>query len=439
MRIDELSGKRITIWGAGQEGLAAEKYLSSKIPGAQLVLIDENERQSFGNTGSSDVVTDPLSVRNILQNSDVIVKSPGVSLYHPLLREACERGAQLTSLLNLWFRNEKLATTIAVTGTKGKSTTSTLLRHTLAALGKTVAIAGNIGVPVTELETGVCELLVLEVSSFQAANFSGSCDFGVLTSLYPEHLDWHGSIEQYYRDKAQLLTRSRIRLVDAASLMVLEKYGVHIPDALAFNSAATIHVGESGVVLQAGRCLGPIRNAFLNRRHNHGNVCAVLSVIDQLGMDLQQALDSIQSYQGLPHRQQELGSIDGVLYVDDSISTIPQSTVAAAEAYAERPQTLIVGGHDRGVDHAPLINLALHGGVLGMICLGPSGARLHGELKAVGFAGATVVASMQEAVATARQMTPHGGVVLLSPGASSFGMFKNYIERAESFRLACGL
>src|SRR5690606_21077832 len=147
------------------------------------------------------------NIAPILAAADVIVKSPGVSLYHPLLR-----GRRVTSLMNLWFAQGHTAKTVCVTGTKGKSTTSALLGHVLQGLGRAASVTGNIGVPITEASENA-EILIIETSSYQAANFEGRCDIAAVTSLYPEHLDWHGDFDTYAADKLHLLGQADIRIV----------------------------------------------------------------------------------------------------------------------------------------------------------------------------------------------------------------------------------
>ncbi len=141
------------------------------------------------------------------------MKSPGVSLYRDELRAARDKGTTITSLLNLWFTEQYALTTICVTGTKGKSTTASLIAHMLRQLGRRVALAGNIGVPITEIDADAVDYAVIELSSYQAADFTGICDIAVLTSLFPEHLDWHRSVENYYRDKVNLLAHARCAVV----------------------------------------------------------------------------------------------------------------------------------------------------------------------------------------------------------------------------------
>ena len=144
---------------------------------------------------------------------DVVVKSPGISLYDPLVVQARADGVRFTSLLNLWFADAPTCRTICVTGTKGKSTTTALIAHILRGVGWNAMAAGNIGVPVTELPRDGLDAAVIEVSSYQAADFAGQCDIAVLTSLHQEHLDWHGSVAAYRRDKLNLLRHARHSLI----------------------------------------------------------------------------------------------------------------------------------------------------------------------------------------------------------------------------------
>jgi UDP-N-acetylmuramoylalanine--D-glutamate ligase len=170
-----------------------------------------------------------------------------------------------------------------------------------------------------------------------------------------------------------------------------------------------------------------------------------LSVAKALDLDPAAALEAAGGFRGLPHRQQELGEIAGVLFVDDSISTIPESTLAALAVYAGRDITVILGGHDRGVDYGKLIERAVTGAAKAVICLGDSGQRIYSLARAVairrdnGPCKIYRAQSMEDAVAYARQVTPPGGVVLLSPAAPSYGQYRDYIERGRDFAAKAGL
>ena len=200
--------------------------------------------------------------------------------------------------------------------------------------------AGNIGVPVTELPRDGLDAAVIEVSSYQAADFSGQCDIAVLTSLFQEHLDWHGSVTAYRRDKLNLLRHARRAMINREALAA-------VGEVLDLN-------GLQHTTFAAGPALH-VNNRYLSRPHNLANVAAALAVMQDLGVDAAAALRAAEDFPPLPHRQQEIVEIDGVLYVDDSISTTPEATIAALEVYRDRPVTVIIGGHDRGIDYAALI------------------------------------------------------------------------------------
>jgi UDP-N-acetylmuramoylalanine--D-glutamate ligase len=332
-----------------------------------------------------------------------------------------------------------------VTGTKGKSTTASLIAHILERLGRRVALVGNIGIPITGIDNTAADIAVIEVSSYQAADFDGLCDIGVLTSLYPEHIDWHLSVENYFRDKINLLNHSRRRIIHRAAAETAERFADGSPTRCEFfEDECGIHCCGTEM-LDGATAIGQVRSPYLARPHNRSNLCAALSVAKALDLDPAAALEAAGGFRGLPHRQQELGEIAGVLFVDDSISTIPESTLAALAVYAGRDITVILGGHDRGVDYGKLIERAVTGAAKAVICLGDSGQRIYSLARAVairrdnGPCKIYRAQSMEDAVAYARQVTPPGGVVLLSPAAPSYGQYRDYIERGRDFAAKAGL
>ncbi len=332
----------------------------------------------------------------------------------------------------MWFAEKAAVTTIGVTGTKGKSTTASLVAHILGRLGRRVALAGNIGVPVTDIDKEAADYAVIEVSSYQAADFDGVCDIAVLTSLFPEHLDWHRTLDNYYRDKLNLLRRARCAVVNAEAAPAVG-LARHL-----FNDEAGLHC--RGPEIFDGRArVGKVDNRYLARPHNLSNLCAALTVAKVLGLDLRAALDAAADFRGLPHRQQELGEIDGVLYVDDSISTAPELTAAALDVYAGHAITLILGGYDRGIDYGKLV-ARLTAGAVRARHLPWRQRRAHlRRARPAGGPPTTVLArSMADAVADAKRMTQTGGVVLLSPAAPSYGHYRDFAERGRDFAAKAG-
>ena len=418
MRVADLRGRRVAIWGFAREGQAALRLLRERDPGMAITVLDDAAGAA---AVDAPLISGRAAIAAAIGGFDVVVKSPGISLYDPLVVHAKAQGVRFTSLLNLWFADAPQCRTICVTGTKGKSTTTALIAHILRGVGWRAAAAGNIGVPVTDLPPGL-DAAVIEVSSYQAADFAGQCDVGVLTSLHQEHLDWHGSVAAYRRDKLNLLSHARYSLIsrDACSI---------VGDWLDLR-------GLAHGVFAASPDLR-VANRYLARPHNLSNLAGALAVAGWLGVDAPSALRAADDFPPLPHRQQEIGEMDGVLYVDDSISTTPEATIAALDVYGDRPVTVIIGGHDRGIDYTALVARLRAEPRPGVVLMDASGRRIHDRLG--GGRCATLAGSMREAVELARRATRPGGVVLLSPAAPSYGRYRSFIERGEDFARCAGL
>ena len=413
MRVDELRGKRVAIWGFAREGRAALRFLRERDSNLAITVLDD---AAGTHEIDAPLIVGRESIAAAIAGFDVVVKSPGISLYDPLVVGAQSEGVRFTSLLNLWFADAPECRTICVTGTKGKSTTTALIAHILRGVGWNAMAAGNIGVPVTELPRQGLDAAVVEVSSYQAADFSGQCDIAVLTSLYQEHLDWHGSIEAYRRDKLNLLLHARHSLINIeAKATVAEILDLNSLEYAIFSAA------------------GEIANRYLARPHNRSNLGAALAVAALLGIDPAEARRAAEDCPPLPHRQQEIGEVDGVLYVDDSISTTPEATIAALEVYRDRPVTVIIGGHDRGICYDALVDRLRMEPRPNVVLMDASGHRIREQL-----GSGRLVVSMQEAVAAAQAMTPRGGVILLSPAAPSYGRYRSFVERGEDFATCAG-
>jgi len=365
-----------------------------------------------------------------------VVKSPGISAYKPALLAAQAQGTQFTSGTALWFGEQPDARVIAVTGTKGKSTTSALIAHLARSLGVRTALAGNIGLPLLELLGQQAELWVIELSSFQTGE-AGPLELGVITSLYEEHLDWHGSRERYVADKLKLADASRRLLVNALQPALLQRTQQH-PQRLLFGQPDGWHVAD-GFIRRDTREVFPIDQLTAPGLHNALNACAALAALEAIGMDALAAAPALAHFRPLPHRLQPLGEHDGWHWVNDSISTTPLATLAALESLHGRMVTVLVGGHDRGLDWTPFVDAMRSAPPNAIICMGSNGARIEAALRAAEVHCPMVrVDNLASAVAEAKARTPQDGVILLSPGAPSFDQFKDYAERGRQFAELAG-
>ncbi|MFN7552558.1 MAG: Mur ligase family protein, partial [Pseudomonadota bacterium] len=206
MRLAELEGRRVAIWGAGREGRAAWRWLADRLPLRPAVVCPAAEAETARAFAvGAEVIAGEAGVE-ALRGFDVVVKSPGISPYRSPAPEAEAAGVRFTSGTALWFAAHPGARTIAITGTKGKSSTTAMVAHLLRAAGRSVVLAGNIGLPLLEApDAAVPDWWVMEVSSFQARDLGGVPEIAAVLNLHPEHLDWHGTVECYYRDKMRLL------------------------------------------------------------------------------------------------------------------------------------------------------------------------------------------------------------------------------------------
>jgi UDP-N-acetylmuramoyl-L-alanine---L-glutamate ligase len=358
------------------------------------------------------------------------------------------RGVRVTNGTEL-FLAEQGGRTVAVTGSKGKSTVTRLTAHLLTAAGTDAVAAGNIGAALLDLlpslpaDPADGPVVVAEVSSYQAALVVSPARVAVLTSLFPDHLPWHGDVDRYYADKLRLLAAPDVALVNGAdpgvrSLLdrLPERTG-GLDGAVAFGTPrARVRVVEGTVVVDGTPAL-PLAGSRLPGAHNAVNVAAAVAVLDALGVDVHAASPALEaalaSFAPLPHRLEPVRTVAGVSYVDDSLATSAQAAVAACEAYPGRALTLVAGGLDRGIDYGPLVGYLrerAEQAPLTVVALDEAGRRVAAALSGVAVEHADDV---PDAVRRAAAVTPPGGVVLFSPAAASPPAAGSYEQRSAAF------
>ncbi len=443
MRKADLVGRKIGILGLGREGQAAREYMRSVFPEVELALICESppQRAFAAQLGKKDrLITGPLS-RACLERFDLLVRSPGISPYRPSIQAAMKAGVEITTPSNLWFAAHPGEKTICISGTKGKSTTSALIAHALSSCAYRVSLAGNIGRPLLSCNDQDVDWWVIELSSFQLADLVAKPAVAVMLNLSEDHLDWHGNERVYRRDKLRLveLAGDSPVIVNAADPVLVDALSA-CTDITWFNSATGIHVEGSSIL--DGEEVLPLRvPQELPGLHNLANIAAALAVLKVIGADVHRAARGIGSFQSLPHRLQLVGERDGVRFVNDSIASSPVATAAALQAMSGRPVTLIIGGLDRGLDWTPYMRAFESAMPQAVIAIPDNGPRIISTLQNAGLHaehGFHQAAGLAEAVELAEKITVSGGVVLLSPGAPSFGQFADYQDRGRQFARFCG-
>ena len=453
MRISQLEGKRVALWGWGREGRAAFHALRQRLPGVPLTLFcpeGEAEGARAETGGALQVETDVTGAA--LSRFDVVVKSPGISPYKPEAQQALARGTQFIGGTSLWFSEHARADgtlpgTVCVTGTKGKSTTTSLLAHLLRAAGHRTGLAGNIGLPLLEVldPRPAPEYWAVELSSYQTGEVARSGarpDVAIVLNLFPEHLDWHGSEQRYIDDKLALVTggHPRVAVLNAADEHLRALQLPH-SEVVWFNQPEGWHmVGE--VVHRGAQPVFDTSDTPLPGRHNRGNLCAVLAALEALGLDAVALAPAVRSFRPLPNRLQLLGERDGLRWVNDSISTTPHASLAALDCFAGQRIALLVGGHDRGLDWHDFAAHMRDNPPVEIVTMGANGPRIHALLQPLadeGRFGLHAGGDLPHAVELARAaLGAQGGVVLLSPGAPSFGAYRDYVARGRHFAALAG-
>jgi UDP-N-acetylmuramoylalanine--D-glutamate ligase len=442
VRFSDLDGATVGVWGAGREIRSLARQLARRLPSARIaVAVFDGEppadvHEALAAPGAAARVLSASRAVEALRACDVVVRSPGVSIHRPELRALREASARVTTATALWMAEREGTAVIGITGTKGKSTTAALAFHLARAAGRPAHLAGNIGVPALDLlDQDPTELAVVELSSYQIADLEVGPQVAVLTNLFPEHLDWHGSPESYREEKLRIVRlpgvrvsvlngRSEELLAAGRGAIAAIPYGVR--DGWDLTPRGIARAGE--LVLASGQL--PLRG-----EHNALNLCAALAALEAYGVGLPPLSEALSSFRPLPHRLETVAERDGVLWVNDSISTTPESTIAALASFADREIVLIGGGQDRGQDYTGLAGRLAATGA-SVVGLPSTGQRLIAAARRAGVPQRRAIESVdiRAAVGLARTLARPGAVVLLSPAAPSYDHFRDFEERGERFR-----
>lgn len=375
---------------------------------------------------------------NGIEQYDLILKAPGISLKNCSIQDF---QGKITSQLQLLLEFVDVFT-IGITGTKGKSTTSSLLYEVLKKQGKDAFLLANIGEPIFNQLENLKEnsIPVLELSSHSLQYVKNSPNIAILLNLYEEHLDHYTSFQEYAQAKFNISKYQKPGDIFIYNYdnETIKKYSFRQND-YAITLQNNPHIKNSVYIqnddIYCNNRL--IMNTKIKRNlkgiHHLNNILFVLAVCDILKLDFEKAIQSIQKFEALEHRMEFVGNIDAIEYYNDSIATIPQATINTITAL-EKVNTVIVGGKDRGVNQAELIIFLKNSAVENIICLPKTGEVIYDALKQEQSKKVFMVQTMPEAVKIAKEVTKKNTICLLSPAASSYGYFKNFEERGNLFK-----
>ncbi len=398
-------GKRVAFLGYGVDVQDVEAYLAER--GALVTVLDEKHRP--------DAFSD-------LSSYDVLVRSPGVYRYRQEIVDAEKMGVLVTSKMQIFFDVCPTRQIIGVSGTKGKGTTSSLIAEMLRQGGKHVVLGGNIGSGVfhTLGEITSESWVVLELSSFQLFDLHTSPHIAVLLMVTSDHLDWHKDHDEYVFAKSSL-----VRFQGPQDVLVFNPSYPQTQRLAELTKARRIPVSRQD-------WQGEVR---MRGEHQRENVAAAAAVAREVGISEEIIARVAATFQGLPHRLEEVGIFGGVTYIDDSISTTPETAIAAISACKE-PIVLILGGSDKGADFSELAQfLAKSTHVKQLILIGQTADRLQEACVRFGVTIPSINGggTMDEIFDAVLACVRPGDVVLLSPACASFGMFLNYKDRGDQF------
>lgn len=440
--IDKLKNKKIAILGFGKEGQSTYRFIRKYLPNQQVTVLDLND-VSNNNLFNGDNNVEVIWGKHYLDNLgdyDLIIKAPGISLKD--LKDKDIR-SKITSQLELLLEVNK-DNIIGITGTKGKSTTTSLIYEVFKEQGKDVFLLGNIGIPVLDSieEYKSDTTLVIEMSSHQLEFIKVSPHIGIILNLFQDHLDHDGDLLHYHNNKLNMFKyqdSSDIAIYSSDNKYLndyinerefkAEFYDIRFDDTKGTDHS--VRIKDNKVVFN-NEVLYEDGDRCLLGDHNLNNIMFVLLVAKLKGLDLSKASETIRNFKGLKYRMECIGTYDDVTYYNDTIATIPEATISAIKAL-KNVDTLIFGGMDRGIEYQSLVDFLEVCNVRNLVCMPTTGYTIGNMLKDKCDKNIFMAETLQDAYGVAKEVTEKGKVCLLSPAASSYEYFKNFEEKGKCF------
>lgn len=443
--------KKVVILGFGREGRATLPWLLEAGCINELAIADLNEVTLPDNldknlTCNIKFITGE-NYQDCLNNYDVVFKSPGVVLKEDKAYYKC----RIISQMDVFFAAYR-DRIIGITGTKGKSTTTTLMYHVLKSAGRKVLLAGNIGIPVFDIAKDIEDdtIIVVELSCHQLEYATLSPHIGVLLNIHEEHLDHYGTMEKYvaakeniYRNQISgdiLLCEQQLKPEDVKSNVIT----ISAP-GLTGDLSADVYVDNDVIYMNIVSKESDNKESYeiktrdipLLGLHNYYDMAYVYTIGRNLGLSVSQIEEGFKTYEPLPHRLQNIGVVDGITFYDDSISTIDETTIQALNTLKDAG-SVIIGGMDRGISYESLEIYLAKSAISNIILMEETGKRIYKEIEAMAEFDnrerIILVEHLEDAVKIAKEVTPEGKACVMSPAAASYGIFKNFEERGEVFK-----
>lgn len=431
--IERFKDKKIAILGFGKEGKSTYNFLRKHLPSQNLTILDGNKKLLENNEYlNNDKNINLILGKNYLDNLteyDYIIKSPGVKIPNETFNKVKNNIiSQIGIALELYRDN-----IIGITGTKGKSTTSSLLYQVLKDQNIDCLLLGNVGNPILDYIDKIKKdtKLVIEMSSYQLETVKYSPHIGIILNLYEDHLNYHGTLKEYHNSKLNMFkyqTKEDIALYTSSN--------ENINNYILTNNyiSKTIDINKEFNIKNDDIYYGNIKiynkntERLLVGDHNLTNILFVIKVAIILNLDINQAIKTIDAFKPLEHRMEYVGEFNGIKYYNDTIATIPEATISCLKAL-KTIDTIIFGGMDRGINYDPLINYFNESNIENFICMPETGYKLASRIKKGNI---YKVETLDEAVSIAKKVTKIA--CLLSPAAPSYNAFKNFEEKGNYYK-----
>lgn len=437
-----LKDKQILVLGLGDTGLSALRWLNRQ--GARLSVADTRDNPPGMDVLKAELpqVTLHTGAFNaaMFADKDLVVSSPGVALSEPEIQAAIARGVPVVGDVELFAQyRPNTAKVIAITGSNGKTTVTTLVGEMCKAVGLKTIVAGNIGLPVLDaLAMDTPDVYVLELSSFQLETTSNlEIDAAVMLNLSEDHMDRYAGMQEYAIAKARIFYHAKLQVLnrdDAWSMLMsrpkLEQVTFGLSEAEDERSYGLRDVEGETWLCCGQHDLMNIRDLKIAGLHNAANALAAIALCRGIGLEFAPIMQTLYNFKGLPHRVEWVASIDDVDYYDDSKGTNVGATCAALAGLPQRV-VLIAGGDGKGQDFSPLQQPVAEN-ARAVVLIGRDAPVIEQALMTTDIPMYRAV-DLPEAVNIAKKLAQKGDAVLLSPACASFDMFKNYVHRAEVF------
>lgn len=424
---DLVTDKKVLILGFGREGRST--YNVIKDMPCKIGIADKND-VTFDANAEFIIGED---YQKAIYDYDLVFKSPGIVLEDQSEKVLSKIVAQADCMIKR-YKNQ----IIGITGTKGKSTVTTLTYHILKNAVGNCILMGNIGIPAFDMLDEIDEnsILVYEFSCHQLEYADCSPHTGVLLNIFPEHLDHYGTVEKYEAAKKNIYANQNAEdiLICNIDNVPGKKYNSGNLITVSLDKKADVYL-DGEAIADGDKVIDftELESSLLGR-HNMYNIAVCYNVCKKYGVSLEEFKKHLKTYTPLPHRLEFAGEYDGVKYYDDSISTIGETTIQGLESL-DNVGTLIIGGMDRGICYDVLVDFLKDYKLDNIICMYDTGKLLYERLKAYKDKNVVLVENLEQAVVKAKNLTPKGKACLMSPAAASYGFFKNFEERGEMFKL----